>query len=96
MTGRALDQVARNVIAKEGFGKCFGHSLGHGVGLDVHEEPSVSKKSDTVLKPGMLLTIEPGIYLEGKYGCRIEDMALITEDGARNLTEAPKDLVEIL
>lgn len=91
MTGMALDKVARDVIAKAGFGKCFGHSLGHGVGYEVHEAPSVSKKGKMVLKPGMLVTIEPGIYLEGNLGVRIEDLVLITDDGCEVLSaDAPK------
>ena len=90
ITGKALDRVARRVIAEGGFGKCFGHSLGHGVGLEVHEEPSLSKKSDTVLKPGMLVTIEPGIYLEDNLGVRIEDLILITETGCEVLSPAKK------
>ena len=90
ITGKALDRVARRVIAEGGFGKCFGHSLGHGVGLEVHEEPSLSRKSDTVLKPGMLVTVEPGIYLEDNLGIRIEDLILITETGCEVLSTAGK------
>ena len=90
ITGGALDRVARRVIADGGFGKCFGHSLGHGVGLEVHEEPSVSKKSDTVLKPGMFVTIEPGVYLEGNLGVRIEDLVLITETGCEVISVVGK------
>ena len=90
MTGKALDRVARRVIAEGGFGKCFGHSLGHGVGLEVHESPALAKKSDTVLKPGMLVTIEPGIYLEGNLGVRIEDLILITDTGCEVLSPAKK------
>jgi len=86
MTAAALDRVARRVIAKGGFGKCFGHSLGHGVGIDIHEAPGVSKKGKMVLKPGMVLTIEPGIYLEGNLGVRIEDLILITENGCEVLS----------
>ena len=86
ITGRALDKVAHDVIAKAGFGKCFGHSLGHGVGYEVHEAPLASKKGKMVLKPGMLVTIEPGIYLEGNLGVRIEDLILITEDGCEVLS----------
>ena len=86
MTGKALDKVARDVIRKGGFGKCFGHSLGHGVGYEIHEAPYASKKGDMVLKPGMLVTIEPGIYLEDNLGVRIEDLVLITDTGCEVLS----------
>jgi len=91
ITGRDLDKVARNVIRKGGFGKCFGHSLGHGVGYEIHESPYASKRDDTVLQPGMLVTIEPGIYLEDNLGVRIEDLVLITETGCEVLSaSSPK------
>ena len=90
MTGRQLDKVARDVIKKGGFGKCFGHSLGHGVGYEIHEEPYASKKSDSILKPGMLVTIEPGIYLEDNLGVRIEDLILITPTGCEVLSNCEK------
>ena len=90
MTGKKLDKVARDVITKGGFGKCFGHSLGHGVGYEIHEAPAASKKSDTVLKPGMSVTIEPGIYLEDNLGVRIEDLVLITETGCEVLSKTAK------
>ena len=90
MTGRQLDKVARDVIRKGGFGKCFGHSLGHGVGYEIHESPYASKKGKMVLKPGMLVTIEPGIYLEDNLGVRIEDLILITETGCEVLSTSEK------
>ena len=86
MTGKQLDKVARDIIRKGGFGKCFGHSLGHGVGYEIHEAPYASKKGEMVLKPGMLVTIEPGIYLEDNLGVRIEDLILITENGCEVLS----------
>ena len=90
MTCGALDAVARNLIRKAGYGKAFGHSLGHGVGFEIHEEPCARPKSDTVLEPGMLVTIEPGIYLEGKLGVRIEDLVLITTTGCEVLSRSKK------
>ncbi len=90
MTCGALDKVARDVIRKAGYGKAFGHSLGHGVGYEIHEEPTARAKSNTVLEPGMFVTIEPGIYLEGKLGVRIEDLVLITPDGCRVVTRSAK------
>ena len=90
MTCGALDKMARDVIRKAGYGKAFGHSLGHGVGYEIHEEPTARAKSKTVLEPGMFVTIEPGIYLEGKLGVRIEDLVLITPDGCRVITRSLK------
>lgn len=85
-----LDGLAREVIADAGYGDSFGHGLGHGVGLDVHETPSVSPRSKSVAEEGMVFTIEPGIYLPGKGGVRIEDMVLVTPQGHRVLTSLPK------
>jgi Xaa-Pro aminopeptidase len=90
ITGRQLDAVARKIISKAGFGKCFGHALGHGVGLDIHEYPVASKRSDMVLEPGMLVTIEPGVYIEGELGVRIEDLVLVTKDGCEVLSSSVK------
>ncbi|MDU5946362.1 MAG: M24 family metallopeptidase, partial [Paenibacillus macerans] len=95
MTGREADALARDVIARYGYGEYFGHSTGHGLGMEVHENPRVSKTSDTVLQPGMVVTVEPGIYLPGLGGVRIEDDVVITDSGVRRLTESAKDYIAI-
>ena len=91
------DRAARDIIdATAGFEGCFGHSLGHGVGLFIHESPRLAKGAKgSLLVPGHVVTVEPGIYVFGKYGCRIEDMVAVTEDGYRNLASSPKELIEL-
>lgn len=91
----ALDNSARKIIDSTKYKGTFGHSLGHGVGLDIHELPSISKNSNMVLQSGMVITIEPGIYLENKFGVRIEDMVLVEKNGYKNFTSVPKDLITI-
>lgn len=88
-----VDRAARGVIEDKGYGKYFGHGTGHGVGLNIHENPRVSFRDDTVLQPGMVVTVEPGIYLPDWGGVRIEDTVLVLEAGCRILTKAPKDLI---
>jgi Xaa-Pro aminopeptidase len=90
--GEELDRVAREAIAEAGHGERFGHGLGHGVGLEVHEAPRVSPRSDDVLASGEVVTIEPGVYLPGSLGVRIEDLVVVGEGGCRNLSGLPKDL----
>ena len=95
---RDVDEVARSIIRAAGFGDCFGHGLGHGVGMLIHEAPRLSPAAaaDSRLKRGHVVTVEPGIYLAGKYGCRIEDMVAIDHDGKlRNFARSPKELIEI-
>lgn len=88
-----IDKVARDYIAAHGYGDYFGHGLGHGVGLYIHEEPRFSRACDTVLQPGMVLSVEPGIYIPGEFGVRIEDLIVVTEDGYENLAASPKVLI---
>ena len=91
-----VDAVARNIINDAGYAGLFGHGLGHGVGLEIHELPVLNPRmKDETLKAGQIVTVEPGIYIEGRYGCRIEDMVLVTEDGGRLLTDCPKELIEL-
>ncbi|MBE6807215.1 MAG: aminopeptidase P family protein [Ruminococcaceae bacterium] len=88
-----VDKVARDIIDAAGYKGCFGHGLGHSVGVEIHENPAFSPRCETVLKPGMIMTVEPGIYLENKFGVRIEDMVYVTETGSLNLTASPKQLI---
>jgi Xaa-Pro aminopeptidase len=90
--GEDVDSAARKVIDDAGYGERFGHALGHGVGLEVHEGPRLSQRSDDVLAPGEVVTVEPGVYLPGKLGVRIEDLVVVTEDGLDNLSALPKEL----
>ncbi len=90
---RFADAAARNVIEEAGFGKYFGHGTGHGVGIEIHEEPRLSPKSSQILGIGDVVTVEPGIYIPSEFGVRIEDMAFITENGCENLTKSPKNLI---
>ena len=87
-----IDAVARGIIEKAGYGPAFAHSLGHGVGLFIHESPNFSPLCKTVLEPGMVVTVEPGIYLPGRAGVRLEDMVLVTKTGCEILTQTPHDL----
>jgi len=93
MTGIEADAIARDYIKSKGYGEAFGHSTGHGIGLEVHEGPGLSFRSETLLVPNMTVTVEPGIYLPGIGGVRIEDDIIITEDGNVRLTHSPKELI---
>lgn len=87
-----VDKAARDYITAQGYGEYFTHRTGHGIGIDVHEPEDVSSANDSILRPGMIFSIEPGIYLSGEIGVRIEDLVLITEDGCEVLNEVSKDL----
>ena len=95
ISGREFDRIARDCIASYGYGEMFGHSLGHGFGLEIHEKPRASKLSEDILLAGMTITDEPGIYLEGEFGVRIEDDLVVTEDGCINLANTTKKLMII-
>ncbi len=90
---KEIDAVARNIIDNAGFKGCFGHGLGHSLGIEVHESPSFNLRDTTPLKNGMVLSVEPGIYLENEFGVRIEDVVCVTDNGCENLTKSPKELI---
>lgn len=94
-TAAEIDGYARNYIKEKGYGNYFGHGLGHAVGIVVHESPTLSSKSPDILKPNQTATIEPGIYLPGEFGVRIEDLIVIKERGYENLTGSSKELIEL-
>jgi Xaa-Pro aminopeptidase len=96
VSGVDADAAARNVIEEAGFGEAFGHGLGHGVGLEVHEEPVLRRESSDVLEPRNVVSVEPGIYLSGLGGIRIEDLVIVTEDGAEVLTPFTKELTTVV
>jgi Xaa-Pro aminopeptidase len=90
-----VDAAARKVLRKVGLGRYFTHSTGHGVGLEIHEAPRVAAGQKDVLKPGMVITIEPGVYFPGKWGVRIEDMVAVTKGGCEVLTPTSKDFLAV-
>lgn len=95
MTGREADAITRDYITEMGYGEHFGHSTGHGLGMEVHESPGLSHRSDQRLQPGMVVTVEPGIYVAGLGGCRIEDDIVITENGNERLTWVTKEFIQL-
>ncbi|MEO6923616.1 MAG: Xaa-Pro peptidase family protein [Bryocella sp.] len=96
VTSGEVDEAARSVLRQAGLGKYFSHSTGHGVGLEIHEGPRIASKQKQVLEPGMVITIEPGVYLPGEFGIRIEDMVLVTATGGEVLTSlSPKHWIEV-
>lgn len=88
-----IDAIARNIIDNAGFKGCFGHSLGHSLGIEVHESPGFNLRNNTVLQKGMVLSVEPGIYLENEFGVRIEDVIIVTGKGCEDITKSPKELI---
>ena len=93
VSGHDVDAAARDIIAAAGYGECFGHSFGHGVGVEIHEAPNASPNNQELLPSGAVISAEPGIYLPGKFGVRMEDVIVLKEDGCENLTKAPKELL---
>ena len=90
--GKEIDKAVRDIIYGAGHEGHYGHGLGHGVGLEIHEAPTLSVRSEDTLQAGTVVTVEPGVYLPGKFGIRIEDLVVVSEDGNRILTSIPKEL----
>lgn len=95
VTGSAVDQAARNYITAAGYGDCFGHGTGHGLGIEIHEGPNFTSNSQTLIPENAVLSVEPGIYLENAFGVRIEDLIIIKREGYENLTKSDKNLIEL-
>jgi Xaa-Pro aminopeptidase len=95
VSGRDADAASRVAIAEAGFGGAYGHGMGHGVGIQIHEAPVLRPESTDVLEPGNVVSVEPGIYLPGVGGVRIEDLVAVTEDGVERLTQFTKELITV-
>ena len=95
VSGKEIDTICREYIQEQGYGSYFGHGTGHGVGLDIHELPVASPRSNDILASNMVVTVEPGIYLPGEMGLRIEDTVIVTEEGCEILSQTPKELIEL-
>ncbi len=93
VSGREIDGAARQVISDAGYGECFGHSFGHSLGLEIHEEPNASPSNDKPMPAGAVISAEPGIYIPGQFGVRIEDVIVLNETGCKNITNSPKELI---
>jgi Xaa-Pro aminopeptidase len=95
MRAGEVDRAARNVLKRHGLAEYFTHSTGHGVGLEIHEAPRIARGQPETLQPGMVLTVEPGVYLPGRWGVRIEDMVVVTEQGCEVLAPASKEFIAV-
>lgn len=93
LTGAQIDKAARDIISQKGYGNCFGHSFGHGIGVEIHESPNLSYMNQLPLPVNAVVSAEPGIYIAGKFGVRIEDMLVLKENGSLNLTKSDKELI---
>ena len=91
--GKSIDAAARKVIEDAGYGEYFGHGYGHSVGIEIHESPNANTREETLLPVGAAVSAEPGIYLPGKFGVRIEDVTVLTADGCIDITKSPKELI---